>query len=98
MARPFWKGFFYTNYVFKCSYILKIKKQWKGKNKVIFDKSINIPKIFLGYKFNVYKGCFFRTIAVNKYILGYKLGEFSFTRKPFKYTIKAKTAEKELRR
>ncbi len=98
MARPFWKCHYYSNHTFKCSYILKIKKPLKGKNKVIFDKAIVIPKLFLGNKFNVYKGCFFRSILINKYILGYKIGEFSFTRKPFKYTMKAKTAEKELRR
>lgn len=78
--------------------MLKIKKPLKGKNKIIFDKAINIPKIFLGHKFNVYKGCFFRSISITKYILGYRVGEFSFTRKPFKYTIKAKTVEKDLRR
>lgn len=78
--------------------MLKIKKPLKGKNRVIFNKSVVIPKMFLGQKFNIYKGCFFRSIVITKYMLGYKIGEFAFTRKPFKYTLKLKLAEKETRR
>ena len=78
--------------------MVKVKRQLKNKNKIIFNKSATIPKCFLNNKFNIYKGCFFRTIYINKFILGFKFGEFSFTRKPFKYTIKAKSAAKDLRR
>jgi len=93
-----WKLYYYSNFVFKCSYLIKIKKQLKNKNKIIFNKSATIPKIFLNNKVNIYKGCFFRSLFINKFILGFKFGEFSFTRKPFKYTIKAKAATKDLRR
>jgi ribosomal protein S19 len=82
----------------KCAYIVKVKKPLKGKNRLIFDKSASIPKIFFGCKFSIYKGCFFRSILINSYILGYKFGEFSFTRKPFKYTIKLRSLGKGLRR
>ena len=98
MARSKWKGLYYNNTTVKCAIFLKIKKQLKGKNKVIFNKSVSIPKNFLGQKFNVYKGFFFRNFLVNKYVLGYKMGEFAFTRKPFKYIIKSKTAETTLKR
>lgn len=98
MARAVWKGLYFNKNTFKCAIFLKIKKILKGKNKVIFNKSVNIPKNFLGFKFNVYKGFFFRNFYVNRYVLGYKFGEFSFTRKPYKYVIKAKTSETAVKR
>lgn len=98
MARPKWKGLYFCNHTLKCAIYIKIKRSLKGKNKVIFNKSISIPKNFLGHKFNVYKGFFFRNFYVNRFVLGYKFGEFSFTRKPFKYILKSKTADAGLKR
>ncbi len=98
MARASWKGLYYSKNVLKCAIFIKIKKQIKGKNRVIFNKSSVIPKIFLGYKFNIYKGFFFRNFYVSRFVLGYKFGEFSFTRKPFKYILKSKASESTLKR
>lgn len=98
MARAKWKGLYYNNITLKCAIFIKVKKQLKGKHKVIFNKSSSIPKNFLGYKFNIYKGFFFRNFSINKFVLGYKFGEFSFTRKPFKYILKSKSADAVVKR
>ena len=38
----------------------------------------------------IHKGNLFNKILINKFQIGYKLGEFSFTRKPFNFTKKKK--------
>jgi len=53
----------------------------------IFPKSLTILKSLMGFKIMVYKGNLFRKIIVNRYIVGYKFGEFTHTRKPFNYPI-----------
>lgn len=88
MARSGWKGLYYTNSILKCCLLVSIQKKLKFKNKIIFIKSNSIPKNFLGLKFIIYKGLIFKSIKIDKYILGYKFGEFTFTRKPFKFIKK----------
>jgi len=75
---------------FKKLLILKSLKNLKGKNKIIFKKSDFILKNFLNINLLVYKGCFYRKLYVNKFILNYRFGEFSYTRKPFRYMLKSK--------
>jgi ribosomal protein S19 len=63
----------------------------------IFNKSLTIVKGFLGFYVMVYKGNLFRRVHVTRYVLGYKFGEFTHTRKPFNYPI-VKKKKKNLRR
>lgn len=63
----------------------------------IFPKSLVILKNFIGFQVMVYKGNLFRRINISKYILGYKFGEFTHTRKPFNYPI-VKKKNKNIRR
>lgn len=82
--------------LFKRSLIVKVGYNLKGYNKLIYTKYNTIIKTFLGKTFYVYKGKNYRTIKVNNNLLGFKYGEFSFTRKPFKY--EAGKSSKNLRR
>jgi ribosomal protein S19 len=38
----------------------------------------------------VHKGFLYKKVQINEFLVGHKLGEFSVTRKPFKYPIKKK--------
>lgn len=38
----------------------------------------------------IHKGNKYKRLRLNEFLVGRKLGEFSFTRKPFKYPIKKK--------
>lgn len=38
--------------------------------------------------FRIHKGNNFRRLLINIYNVGYKFGEFSFTRKPFHFPLK----------
>lgn len=77
---------------FKKVLLIKVSKfsVLKGKNKIIFSKSDLIIKNFYNINFLIYKGCFYRKLLINKFIMGYKFGEFSYTRKPFRYMLKSK--------
>ena len=58
--------------------------------RTIFSRYLVISKSLLKCSVYVHKGNIFRKLFLNKYLLGKKLGEFSITRKPFKYPIKKK--------
>lgn len=98
MARSKWKFLFYSNDILNKAVQIKVKKKIKGKCRIIFKKSSSIPKTFLNYKFNIFKGFFFRSLTINKFFLGYKFGEFAFTRKPFKYIVKSKLKKNFVKR
>lgn len=94
MARAKWKFFYYSKDILNKSIILLSGDNLDGKNKLIFDRSSSIPNLFLGKKLRIHKGQFFRGLLVNKFIVGYKFGEFSYTRKPFKFLSKKKSKKK----
>jgi len=78
--------------------ILRKSTNLSGASKIyFFNKSLTVLKGFLNSQVMVYKGNLFRRIYVNKYLIGFKFGEFTHTRKPFNYPI-VKKKKKNLRR
>lgn len=71
------------------------KKQSKKFNKVIFSRNSSVPKCFTNSKVFIHKGKGFKKLTVSKHFIGYKLGEFSFTRKPFFYPKKENKKNKK---
>lgn len=90
MANLNWKLNKVSKNTFKKLLILKLDLELKGRNKIIFQKADIISKGLLNHKLYVYKGYFYRGLNINKFILNYKFGEFAYTRKPFRYMLKAK--------
>jgi len=71
--------------------ILKIKLKSNLTNSTYsFNKALVIVKPLRNISGLIYKGNLFRKLFFTKYLLGYKFGEFTHTRKPFKYPIKKK--------
>jgi len=70
--------------------MLKATGTLTGKNKIFFNKAPRIPQPFLGLSLIIYKGYYFRRLRINYFVIGYRLGEFTMPRKPFKYLIKGK--------
>lgn len=74
----------------KCFYVqkklllefLKVKKENKNIIYTYSRKSTIIP-LFVGYVFNIYNGKSFVRLLITKDMVGFKLGEFSSTRKKF---------------
>lgn len=86
MARSSWKFNYIINSSYKNIFLSKFK-QLKKVNK-IFSRSSSVLKHFLKKNVYIYKGNMFVKILFNRYCVGYKIGEFSVTRKPFSFPLK----------
>jgi ribosomal protein S19 len=73
VSRSSWKG-----------PVLKILLK-KNKNPIIVSRSSNITPNCVGLKFLVHNGKLFSTLEVTVSMIGHKFGEFSLTRKKFKF-------------
>jgi ribosomal protein S19 len=76
--------------MFKKILLLKVNNKLSGYNRIVFKKSNIVTKYFVNHKLLVYKGCFYRSFIITRFLLGYRFGEFAYTRKPFRYMLKAK--------
>ena len=87
MSKSTWKfnhidGNIYKNIFlnkFKCFKFLKV-----------FSRKSTVPKLFFKKNLQLYKGNVFTRINFTKFNIGYKLGEFNITRKPFSFPKKKK--------
>jgi ribosomal protein S19 len=80
--------------LFKKIIVFKKKKKFFSRKLIFFSRASTVPKCFLNYHFRIHKGLIFRRLVVNLYNVGYKFGEFSFTRKPFHFPIKKSQKKK----
>lgn len=78
MNRSKWKGRFIKQS------LLNLKK--KNKKILIWSRYFTIPEFLVGTTCYVYTGKLFRRVLITKDKVGYKFGEFSFTRKFYKTT------------
>lgn len=72
MSRSKWKGPFIDNSIFKRINNKKLK---------IWSRSSVIPYFLLGETVLVHNGREFKKVIITREKIGYKFGEFSFTRK-----------------
>ncbi len=88
--------FFFSNSFWRL--LLNKKNLLKKNKKLLFSKTSVIPFSFKDKEFLIYKGNIAKTLAVNKFMVGYKLGEFIFTRKPFYFPLKETKKKKFFKR
>ncbi|PIM95104.1 30S ribosomal protein S19 [Candidatus Hodgkinia cicadicola] len=74
MARSTWKPPFVSNKILKRCHCEVNTKTW--------NRSAFIIPEFVDKTFEVHNGIMFNKIKITTSTIGYKLGEFSFTRKP----------------
>ena len=86
MGRSLWKGPFVS------SAILRRSRTESKNNFKIWSRNSVIPEFLLGQTVLVHNGKEFKKIVVTREKLGFKLGEFSFTRK---YNVKQKLVKKK---
>ena len=77
MSRSKWKGAFIDKNILKKYLINNNKNDFI----VIFSRNSTILKEFVGLHFKVYNGCRFFNVFVTEQLIGYKFGEFSYTRR-----------------
>ena len=87
MARSRWKLCFFSKSIWRKIVLLK-KKDFLRRKKVVFDRSSVIPDCFSFFFLRIHKGKRYRREFVHRYYVGFKFGEFSFTRKPFHFPLK----------
>ena len=81
MSRSKWKGLYCNNNLLNNFIEFKDKKKKRDKKFKTRDRSSVIDQSFLGSKFSIYNGKNFINVFIDQNKIGYKLGEFSFTRK-----------------
>lgn len=87
MARSSWKFFYINSSLYKYSFINKFKKIKISK---IFSRSSIVSRLFLKKVISFYKGNMYIKTLFTKHHLGFKIGEFGVTRKPFNFPMKTK--------
>ena len=96
MARSRWKLSFFSNFLWRKIIFFKKKSIFKNKRSIFYNRSSNIPSCFINNNFRIHKGNNFRRLLINVYNVGYKFGEFSFTRKPFHFPLKKMNKRKNI--
>ena len=87
MARSRWKLVYFEFNIWR-----KIKKSKKRKyvntKPIIFSRKSTVPSAFFPFIFTVDKGKIDARLVVSELNIGYKFGEFSFTRKPYHFPMR----------
>lgn len=91
MARSSWKFFYINSNLYKYSYLSRFKNI---KISRIFSRSSIVSKIFFKKTISFYKGNIFVRMLLSKHHLGFKIGEFGVTRKPFSFPKKDKKTKR----
>lgn len=92
MSRSKWKGVFVCYSLYKK--YLYLKKKNLNDFIQVYNRSSIVLNEFVGGHFKVYNGWKFINLFVTEVKVGYKFGEFSFTRKLRKF-IHSKTDDKK---
>jgi len=92
MTRARWKLNFFSKYVYKNIFYIKLKNT--KKKKIVFNKSSNIPFSYINNTILIYKGNIFKKLLITKFLAGMRFGEFIITRKPFYFPDNKKKSGK----
>ena len=87
MARSSWKFYYVGKYFFKKIFLKKFRKI---RLKVIYCRSTVVTNILKNRIAYLYKGDEIIRTRLSKFSVGFKLGEFAISRKPFSFPIKKK--------
>lgn len=87
MTRSFWKGPFIDPIFLKNKKVKKTSKIW--------SRSSVIPGFLMGETVFVHNGKEFKRVSITREKVGFKFGEFSFSRR---YTLKQKVSKIQLKK
>lgn len=87
LSRSRWKLIHFTNSIWRKIIFFKKNGLLKSK-KIFYERSSTIPSCFNFSTILIHKGLKFRKLNVTPSHIGFKLGEFSFTRKPYHFPLK----------
>ena len=81
MSRSLWKGYFLNKYFFKHSKKINFK---------IWSRSSTVPSFLIGKMVLVHSGKEFKKVLITREKVGFKFGEFVFTRSKIPKSKKSK--------
>jgi ribosomal protein S19 len=90
MARSKWKSYFISKSIWRFLYFKKSNFFLKKIKKITYSRNSIVPSGFINDYIIIHKGNIFKKLHVIKYNVGFKFGEFSFSRKPFYFPTKEK--------
>lgn len=91
MSRSKWKFVFVKDFLYKNTFLKKLSKNKRIiKRYVISNKATAIPNILLYSFLKIHKGNTTLNKRISKWMIGRKIGEFVFSKKPFYFPIKNK--------
>ena len=79
----------------RLTYLIKLNPVHHFSEKKVYNRSSKIPKVCLGDRVSIHTGKSFRSKNVNRWMVGFRFGEFTLTRKRALY--KSKKKEKEIK-
>lgn len=88
MSKSVWKFNHVDGSIYKNIFLNKIKGSCKILK--IFSRKSTVPKIFSKKNIQLYKGNVLTRIGFSRFNIGFKVGEFNITRKPFSFPKKKK--------
>lgn len=91
---PFtYKILFCSEGIWRKIFLYRKNSIFKTSEKFMYNRSSVIPKIFLNYIVNIHTGKIWKQRLINKWMVGYKFGEFTWNKRVA--TFKAKQAKKK---
>lgn len=84
--------------IIKKLFLIHTYNKLNFRHLIVFNKNACIPNSFKTFQLKIHKGHIFRTLFVDKFIVGLRFGTFVFTRKPHTFIKKKKTAANLVKR
>jgi len=82
------KLIFCSQDIWRKIFLCKKSIVFKEQEKFIYHRSATIPKIFLHYEVSIYTGKKWMKRNINKWMVGFKFGEFTWNKKSAIYKAK----------
>jgi len=82
------KLLFCSEDIWRKIYLCQGSSVFKAREKLIYHRSSIIPKIFLHYEISVYAGNRWVKRNVNRWMIGFRFGEFTWNKKVAVYKAK----------
>jgi len=79
---------FYSNCIWRRLFFLKKNKILKYEERFILTRSSAIPRSFKNIKLYIYNGHIWVPKLINRWVVGYKFGQFTWNRKIALYKAK----------
>jgi ribosomal protein S19 len=79
---------FFSENLWRKIFLYKKSPIFKTSEKFVYSRSSNIPKILINYSVRIYSGKIWNTRNINKWMIGFKFGEFTWNKKIALYKAK----------